>query len=419
MSASHSRRNIICHSLDGVFFFAALIMFSREVIIPAMIQELTDSVLLVGLVQTIVWIGIIAPQVLYAKRIEGLGYKKHTVLLWVLFQRIGWLVFLVSLLVWWGPVFTLTVFFVTQTANSLGSGFLIPVWTDWYAKTVPESMWGRLLGYRRAIPGAVGLGLGFVIDHVMETCTAPLRYQVLAGCAVLFYALSALCVALVHEEPEDGLPHQREVSWRDYLGDVSGILVGRLDFRRFMIASLLTCVPLTVTIAFLTRYGLEYPGVSEAIGGTFTRVMFVASAAGALLGGTITDRWNALVPFRVFPLFGLGAAGIAFVTAHPAALTVAFALYGFAFGVRMVVLLPAVFRYAGPERRPTYTAVSFTVLSLPSAVLPPVLGLMLDANLLGFPVVFLLCAVTSLFGWALFLGMPAPRPPDAVTEAKQ
>ncbi len=184
-------------------------------------------------------------------------------------------------------------------------------------------------------------------------------------------------------------------------------------------AALLTCVPLTITITFLMRYGLEYPGVPDAITGTCTKVMFVAGAAGALLGGIVSDRWNALAPFRVFPLFGLGAAAFAFATAHPAALTTAFGLYGFAFGVRMVVMLPAVFRYAGPERRPTYTAVSFTVLSLPSAVLPPLLGAMLDADLLAFPLVFLLCAIMSLIGWVLFLGMPAPELSEATGGAER
>jgi MFS family permease len=397
--------------LDGIFFFAALIMFSREVIIPGMISELSESAFLVGLVPSIVLLGVLLPQVFYAKAIEGLAFKKRRVLFWVVFQRIGWGVFLISLFIHWGPVFTLTVFFTMQAVSSFGSGFLIPLWTDWYAKTTPEHLWGRILGYRRASPAVLGVGLGFLIDQVMDRFAAPARYQILCAGAIVFFVLSSICVALVHEEEDTGLPHQRDTSWREYLRGLGWILLRRRDFRRFMAASLLVCVPLTVIVAFLTRYGLTYPEVEDAVRGTFTKVLFVSSALGAFVGGILSDRRSAIAPFLVFPLFGASGAALAALSPHPLVVSLAFALYGFAFGIRMVVMLPAVFRFAGPHRRPTYTAVSFTLLSLPAALLPPLAGLLLDAGVLTFPLVFLGCAVLSVAGWLLFVGMPAPEPP--------
>ncbi len=411
MSSSQSTRNAVLHFLDGVFFFAALVMFSREVIIPGMIAELTDSAFLVGLVSPVILVGVLVPQVLYAKAIEGLPHKKGRVLLWLIVQRAGWLVFLVSLFIYWGPVFTLSVFFLTQIVGSLGSGFVIPLWTDWFAKTTPESMWGRILGYRRASPGVVGLGLGFLIDYVMEQYQAPARYQILAAGALCFFFLSGICVALVKEEPDHGLPHQKDTSWGDYFRGLGWILFRRRDFRKFMAAALLTCVPLVLMVSFLTRYGLTYPGVEDAVTGTFTKVLFVASAIGALVGGSLSDRKDPIAPFLVFPLFAAGGGAVAFHSAHPAAVSLAFALYGFAFGVRMVVMLPAVFRYAGPHRRPSYTAVTFTSISLPSALLPPLAGLLLDAGWVTFPTIFLFCAALSLAGWLVFLRIPAPEPP--------
>ena len=48
MLGSRSRWNAICHLLDGVFFFAALISFSVEQVIPKLIQDLSDLAILLG-----------------------------------------------------------------------------------------------------------------------------------------------------------------------------------------------------------------------------------------------------------------------------------------------------------------------------------------------------------------------------------
>ena len=43
LSPAQLRRNAFFHILDGIFFFAALALFSREVIMPKMIADLSES----------------------------------------------------------------------------------------------------------------------------------------------------------------------------------------------------------------------------------------------------------------------------------------------------------------------------------------------------------------------------------------
>ena len=97
------------------------------------------------------------------------------------------------------------------------------------------------------------------------------------------------------------------------------------------------------------------------------------------------------------------------VSARPAVICTAWGLIGFAYGVRMVVMLPAVFRFAGPHRRPSYSAVSFTFLGLANGLIPLLLGLAIDVDVMGFPQAFLACGVLAFAGWLLFLGMPSPE----------
>ncbi|KPK59297.1 MAG: hypothetical protein AMK73_08715 [Planctomycetes bacterium SM23_32] len=412
MDRAASRWNIACHFLDGTFFFAALTTFSVEMVIPEMITELGGSAFLLGLVPLILQVGLLLPQAFYAKSVEGLAYKKPRVLLCALLQRVGWIVFLASLFVGWAPAFTLPVFFVVLMANSVGSGLIVPVWTDWYAKTVPEGMWARVLGMRRTVPALLGIPLGRVIGLVMERYPAPARYKLLAASAIAFYALSLLCVALVREERHDGLPNQRGTTWRDYLRGLTAIVFRRRDFRLFVLGSLLVTLPITIMATFLTRWGLTYPGIEAGITGTFTMFYFGLIAPGAFVGGILSDRGGTIAPFRLFPLCVAAGAALAAFSPSPVVVSVAWGLVGFGFGARMVVMLPAVLRYAGPHRRPSYTAASFITLGVANGLVPPLLGVAKDAGVLSFPGVFMLAAALGIAGWLIFLRMPSPEKAD-------
>jgi len=411
LAVSSSKWNVVCHFLDGVFFSAALITFSAEMVIPTMIAELSDSALMLGLVPLITQACWILPQTFYAKKIEGLAYKKPAVLLCAFLGRAGWVVFLASLFVHWGPGFTLPVFFVVMVSNGLGSGLVMPIWADWYAKTVPENMWGRLLGMRAAAPAVLGVGLGKLIQWIVDVRPAPQRYQILLILTIAFYALSFVSVMLVKEERHEGLPTQDGKSWAGYFRDLGLILARQRDFRVFLIAAVLLTVPTAVMATFLTKYGLTSAGAGSGVAGTFTMFYFAAMAVGSLAGGLISDHKGVLVPFRVFPLFVAGGCAVSAVSPNWMVVSGAWALLGFAWGMRIVAFLPAVFSFAEPHRRPSYSSVLFTALGGTAAVLPPLMGMVKDARVLDFPHIFLLCGVTALAGWFLLLRIPSAKAP--------
>lgn len=405
-----SRRNALSHAVDGVFFHAGLVVLSRQVTMPKLVTELTDSALLVGLIPVVWTVGLFLPQAFHAKRVEGLAYKKHTVLLCGVVQRIGWVIFLVSLFVAWGGAFTLGFFFFALALASVGTGLAIPVWTDWFAKTTADGAWGKVLGIRRAMSGVLGIVIGhFLIRWVMATYPAPERYQILVGVAVGCFVVSYAAVLMVQEEARHGLPNHRESSWREYAGHLVRILSRRGGFRRFLVALLLVNIPIVLMMAFLTKYGLTYEGVGEEVTGSFTLFFFGASAVGSLVGGFLSDRRGVLAPMRMLPLFPVAGAAAAVVSAHPALVCTAFAMVGLAFGTRVTCMLPAIFRFAGPEQRPSYMAVAFTCMGLANMAIPPAVGALVDVRVLSFPVAFFACGVMSLVGWVLFLKVPVPR----------
>jgi predicted MFS family arabinose efflux permease len=117
----------------------------------------------------------------------------------------------------------------------------------------------------------------------------------------------------------------------------------------------------------------------------------------------------------MYPLVVASAALVAAYSSSPTAVKVAWSLTGFALGVQMVVMMPALFRFSGPHRRPSYMAVRFVVLGLAAALLPPVAGLCIDQGYLTYRELFLGCAALTTVAWLVFLRMPAPAPDASVS----
>ncbi|MCD6415942.1 MAG: MFS transporter [Planctomycetes bacterium] len=402
------RRNAICHTLDSIFFMIALTLFSLETVIPAFIKELSDSNLLIGLASGLFWVGLVLPPLISAKRYEGLAYKKPTVLFFGVFMRVGWLVLFLWLFFMWQTPATLIVLFLILFVGGVATGMTNPLWSDWYLKTTAEGTRGRLMGFRLAIPGMLGIPLGVLIHWLLSSLGSPQRYQALLIMAFLASMISFLSVALVHEEETDGLPNQRHVRWADYIKGLAHLAIRPGAFRRFLTGGLLVFMSGTVTLAFLTKYGLSSPAAHEGIAGAFTGFYQTSMAVGALAGGFLSDRRHVIAPFRLSPVLLFGALGIAIVSPDPAAVCAAFGLLGASFGMTFVAYLPAIFKIAHSNRIPSYAAVTVMCLNIPRAIFPPLMGLLMDAGLLNYRALFAICGAVAFVGWLLFLRMQPP-----------
>ena len=135
------------------------------------------------------------------------------------------------------------------------------------------------------------------------------------------------------------------------------VLVQRRDFRLFVAANLVISVPTILLISYLTRYALTFPGVPDSVTGTFTTAYFVAMSVGSLAAGAASDRVHAMTPFRVFPAALVAGAACAYLATGALMITAAFCFLGFALGAQMALVGPAIYRFAGPHKRTSYSAV--------------------------------------------------------------
>nr|MCD6415943.1 hypothetical protein [Planctomycetota bacterium] len=414
LTPGQSRRNALYHTLDGVSFFMGLTLFNRATVIPAFINELTGSNLVIGLVPCVYWIGFALPLFISAKKFEGLAYKKRTLLKLAAFQRVAWLALFAWLFFAWKTPLTLVVLFLVLIVVSVNTGLMNPVWVDWYAKTMDERIWARVLGLRWAISGLVGILLGLFIRWVLSELPHPRGYQALILLAFIGYLLSWIFVSRVREERQEGLPHHRDVRWGHYLKGLSDLVSRPGAFRRYLAACICLFVPTELMFAFLAKYGLTSPAATEGITGAFTAFTQGSIAAGALAGGYLSDRRHVVAPFRLSPLLFFGAVALALVSSHPITVCAAFSLLGASLAMNLSSSLPALFRFAAPNRIPSYSAVLVMCLSIPRALSPLLVGWLIDRGILTYPTLFALCGAVAFAGWIIFLTL---KPPVVASEA--
>ncbi len=418
LSTADLRRNTALHILDGIFFLAAVVCFSPELVIPRFISDLTDSEVLFGLVPLVYWLGFSLPQTARARTVEAMPYKKPAVLAAIAVQRIGWVALLASVFLHWGPV-SLVILYLTLAAASFAGGFVLPAWTGWFAKTVLPEAWARVLSWRWAASALTAIALGALIRWIMASYGAPVRYRILLGCAVGFFALSALSLVFIREEPEETLPSQPHAPWRDYYRELARIALRRVEFSRFVVALVLVSAPSLATMAFLVKYSDTSPGAQDANVGLFAALFGASSAAGSLLAASLSSRRGSMGPFRLYPVAPVAAMLVAAASPRPAVLSLVCCLLGLAKGAEAASTLPAAFRFAGPYRRSAYCALTFTGLGLSWALVPFAAGVLLSSDLITYRTLFIACSLLALTGWLLFLTSPEDAVPESVPEAAQ
>jgi len=412
------RRNALLHLMDGVFFMTATAVFSGQIVVPSLTLELTPSRFLLGLRTTILWACLVLPQLWYVRHVEGLPYKRPTVLLWAAVQRIGRITFLIWISVFWGNhLLTLVMFYTCFGVCAFGGGMVSAVWSDWFAKTTDEKSWNWIMSLRPAIPAIFIVLASPLIKRIMdpETCPTPLNYQILLGTAVVLWLLSYGCAALVHEEHEIEPSTGKRSTWRLYMKRMAWTTFRRPDFRLYMLTRILSQIPLMMLFIFLMAHADDL-GVTPAHKGSFTAYHFGFLAFGAIVGGRLSAKFGPTVTCRIYPLLTAAACFMACFWCSADAMVWVFAVWGVAAGMCAAASPPILLRYAGPYRRPIYAAVSITILGLTGAIAPPIIGTMLDWNWITSNTMFCVMGTAAACSWLLFV-FGVPRWPMAEEDA--
>lgn len=407
------RRNFRALLWDGIFFTPALALFEPTTTIPLLVDRLTSSSLLVGLVGTLRLAGLWLPALPIANLVKHRERKKP----WVIYgclTRIPVGVLGIALLCSrrLSDRFLLGIVLLTHLLFWLGEGCAGLTWTDIVGKCIPEDQRGRFFGLMQATGNIAAFGIGFFVKWVLDNdrWVFPANYGILFVTAFILFMASLASLILVkeplgkaYEEAEPFCQFMRRLP--EYLRKDPVFL--RIVGKIFMIGLGGLALP------FYVLYAKQKLGLPGGVAGYFISAQTLGTVVGGMLWGYLGDaRGHGKILGYVgliqglAPLVALLGALVPSPSGRLAAMLVAYVLLGIG-ASGWSVGTNAILEVVTPEDRTVYLALANT-LQIPLFLAPFIGGYFVLVG--GYTALFLLASVLPATAQLITMTKSAPRP---------
>ncbi|MDO8550645.1 MAG: hypothetical protein Q7S39_10920, partial [Ignavibacteria bacterium] len=199
------RHNLLMHIYEGATFIFAMSFITVNTILPVFIQRIGGNAIAVGSV-TVLWtLGLNLPQLLFARFFHHKGKVKPDVLRYGLIFRLNFIIisfvcsmFLGNLNSSLSVPLMLFLIFIAAIAGSSSGLF----WYDFFSKTTPVKLRGRLLSIRLLLGSALGMLGGSAVAVVLSSIVFPHNFALLFLISFLLTMLSLYFLTRLKEPAE-------------------------------------------------------------------------------------------------------------------------------------------------------------------------------------------------------------------------
>jgi MFS family permease len=419
---AHTRWNFAMIVMESSAFQTGIAWTDPATVLPLFIGLLSKSTVLVGLVTVLQRLGWILPQMPMAA-IVGHRPRRRPYLRWGVF--IGRLPFLAFVAYVWthrlsNPGVVLTFMLLAYFSVALGNGVVAVPWQDIIAKSIPSGIRGRFFGAMQFLTGLAIFGVGFAVRWMLgpRGPGEPTSYFVLFTLAAVFITWSTVGCWLIKEpiRPVRERPH----SLRELLTGIGPLVRSHPSLLWVGLVALLGW-GLAGSTPFYMVFARSRLDVPAQIAGVYIWAATLGGATFSIIWAHFNDTRGprsvirgTCIALTVAPLLALLVPAVAglLVGTFPGvkqALPYLFAVVFLATGATMPGMWMGTNNYllelTSHEDRPRYIAV-FNTLALPGAVLPVLVGALLEA--VPFRLVFGLMALCGAA--ALMVAWRMPRP---------
>jgi len=271
---SELRRNFALGLIQGAFMRLAHTFIEGSTILSAFVLRLTNSGVMVGLVNSMMPAGWMLPQLFISNLIEHKPHKKPFYILGFSIRLVSWVSILLFTLIIGDISFsTLFIGFILLYAiANLSMGISTVPFTDIVSKVIPPTKRPRFFSSRNFLGGVAGFLAGFLVKHILEKnggIAFPNNYVLLFGLSIIGNAIAFCCFVMIREPVEP--VRKKRVSFREHLKIGPMLLKTDRDYRIL----LLTRVFMTIGFMsnpFYVPYALSKLNAEESVIGLFISV---------------------------------------------------------------------------------------------------------------------------------------------------
>ncbi|HIC88890.1 MAG TPA: MFS transporter [Anaerolineae bacterium] len=409
---SFYRRNAVALVLDYIFFGVGLAFASPSTTLPAFMDQLTGSALLVGMVGAVFQGAWLLPQILAANFLANKPFKKPY-LIWggALGRPVFFLISLFLVLEGYRHAMLTAALFLVGMALFMGTDALAALaWFDILGKSVPASRRGRLIGIAQIASALLGLGAAVIVRYLLSNTGPgfPNNYAAIFVLAGTSFMISWGALLLLRESPSEVEP--KRTPWRKFLPQLGRIWRGDRVFARVVSVRLLTGLGM-LALPFYVVFSGDQLGLPPSAIGKFVAAQTIGSVVGSFGFGMLSDRKGSRRVVQIAALLALLAPTLALALQFSPAearrwLVPFFALVFVTLGVvdssGMLGYYNYVLEIAPEKLRPVYIGLANTLGGI--LVIAPVVGGWILEHI-SYTALFSVTAIGVGVGFLLSLGL--------------
>jgi len=416
----HYDRNFLAFLTDYSLFGVAMAFVNPNTVLPILIQQLTNSPLLIGLsgtIQTLFWL---FPQLVAANYLSGKREMKRYLLIPSAIGRPVWLLLSLALILGAAqyPTLMITLIFAGM-AIFWGTDALSAVpWFDILARTIPASRRGRLFGLGQVFSGLLTVGAGWLIGYVLGDAGPPFpnNFALLFIAAGMIFVVSWFVMAMLREP---GTAAKRDDSSEEipFLQQLLRIWKRDEFFRNFMVVRLLTGLS-GLALPFYVIFATDRLGMNQQVVGPFTSVQVLGGMIGGVILGMLYEKRGGRLSIQVGVGIGLLAPAWALLlplllpAGHPW-MAWGYNLVFVSLGVSNATFMQGFFNYildlATDDERTTYIALANTINGIVLWPVALVGGAILKLTANSYATLFAVTAIGMILGLLFTARMIEPR----------
>jgi len=286
------KKNYIYLIIEGILFDVGFVFFDPTTILPLLIERLTGSSFLVGLLSMAKYLGSGIFSLLAGNWNRSIKYKKPFLIKYSFLSRSPiWLLGLYLIFFQNDNVVMVGLFIIfIQLLFWSGDGALSTAWIDVVGKSINPHQRGKFFSIRQIISGFISIFAGFIIKYILslENLAFPTNYGIIITISAVIYTLSILVFFGLKEKPSQV---KEKENMKNLLKNIAFYFRNNSAFSKSMIVLGFSMLS-SISLPFYIVYAKTTFNIADSTVGIFIIVQTAGKILGGLIYGLIGDKFG-------------------------------------------------------------------------------------------------------------------------------